>query len=199
MFYDIWAGMRAQDVNLANKVLEPCFIFMRAQTDKSRRSINEFGEYMDYRERDVGSALLYSLMRFAMGLHLEPDTLGSEELQTVTQVEKNCAKHLAIVNDIYSWEKEVAQSEKSVAEGSVLCSAVKVMADNAGLSVNAAKRVLWSMVREWEAKHEMLCTKTGMESLDDPKSLYLQGLKYQMSGNELWSRTTPRYSYLAVE
>ncbi|RDL40131.1 Aristolochene synthase [Venustampulla echinocandica] len=193
MFDDIWAGMRAQDIALANNVLEPCFVFMRAQTDKSRKSINEFGDYMNYRERDVGSALLYSLMRFAMGLHLEPEKLAPEELQTMKQVEQNCAKHLAIVNDIYSWEKELAQSEKSVQEGSVLCSAVKVMADNAGLSVDAAKRVLWSMVREWENKHEMLCAKSYVQDPDDPKSLYLQGLKYQMCGNELWSRTTPRY------
>ncbi|KFX86557.1 hypothetical protein O988_09507, partial [Pseudogymnoascus sp. VKM F-3808] len=146
---------------------------------------------MNYRERDVGSALLCSLMRFAMGLDLEPERLAPEELHTVTQVEQNCAKHLAIVNDIYSWEKELAQSKKSIEEGSVLCSSVKVMADNAGLSVDSAKRVLWSMVREWEATHEMLCAKPYVQDVEDAKSLYLQGLKYQMSGNELWSRTTP--------
>ncbi|CAG8952973.1 hypothetical protein HYFRA_00003163 [Hymenoscyphus fraxineus] len=191
MFEEIWSGMRAQDSTLANNVLEPCFVFMRAQTDKSRRNINEFGEYMNYREKDVGSALLYSLMRFSMGLNIESDKLTPEELETVTQVEQNCAKHLAIVNDICSWEKELAQSKKSAQEGSVLCSAVKVMADNAGLSVDAAKRVLWSMVREWEAEHEILCQKPYMQ--DDRKSLYLQGLKFQMSGNESWSKTTPRY------
>ncbi|KFY03254.1 hypothetical protein O988_01597, partial [Pseudogymnoascus sp. VKM F-3808] len=48
MFGDIWANMRAQDITLANNILEPCFVFMRAQTDKSRKSINEFGDYMNY-------------------------------------------------------------------------------------------------------------------------------------------------------
>lgn len=173
---------------LANSVLEPCFIFMRAQTDKTRQSISELGEYMIYRERDVGSALLSSLMRFVMDLHLSP-----EELAAMGPVERNCAKHIAIVNDIYSWEKELAQSQKSSEEGSVLCSAVKVMADNAGLSIDPARRVLWSMVREWEAKHELLCSILHAQDPTEVKVLYVEGLKYQMSGNELWSRTTPRY------
>ncbi|KAE8143183.1 Aristolochene synthase [Aspergillus pseudotamarii] len=188
MFHEIWANMRAQDVMLADDVLEPCFVFMRAQTDKSRQTINELGEYMIYRERDVGSALLSSLMRFAMDLPLSP-----EELAVVRPVERNCAKHIAIINDIYSWEKELAQSQKSSEEGSVLCSAVKVMADNAGLSIDSARRVLWSMVREWESKHDLLCAMLCGQDPTDVKTLYVEGLKYQMSGNELWSRTTPRY------
>ncbi|KAJ5139222.1 Aristolochene synthase [Penicillium bovifimosum] len=188
MFHEIWEGMRSRETMLANSVLEPCFVFMRAQTDKSRQTINELGDYMIYRERDVGSALLSSLMRFAMDLCLSPD-----ELEAVQPAEKHCAKHIAIVNDIYSWEKELAQSRKSSEEGSVLCSAVKVMADNAGLSIDPARRVLWSMVREWEAKHELLCAMLYTKDSTDAKGLYLKGLQYQMSGNELWSRTTPRY------
>ncbi|KAE8378311.1 Aristolochene synthase [Aspergillus bertholletiae] len=188
MFHEIWEGMRSQDITLANDVLEPCFVFMRAQTDKSRQTINELGEYMIYRERDVGSALLSSLMRFAMDLRISP-----EELALMRPVETNCAKHIAIINDIYSWEKELAQSQKCSEEGSVLCSAVKVMADNASLSIDSARRVLWSMVREWEAKHDLLCSTLCGQSSDDVKSLYVEGLKYQMSGNELWSKTTPRY------
>lgn len=184
--------MRSKDTTLANSVLEPCFVFMRAQTENLRKTINELGEYMTYRERDVGSSLLCSLMRFTMGLHLPP-----KDLAAVQPVEKNCAKHIAIVNDIYSWDKEFAQSQKSSEEGSVLCSAIKVMADNAGLGIGSAKRVLWSMVREWEAKHDFLCAMLYTQDLSDTRSLYLQGLKYQMSGNELWSRTTPRY--LVVE
>ncbi|RJE20950.1 hypothetical protein PHISCL_06714 [Aspergillus sclerotialis] len=192
MFHEIWEGMRLENTTLANSVLEPCSVFMRAQTENLRKTINELGEYMVYRERDVRSALLCTLMRFTMDLHLPP-----KDLAEVQPVEKNCAKHIAIANDIYSWDKEFAQSQKSSEEGSVLCSAVKVMADNAGLGIDSAKRVLWSMVREREAKHESLCAMLYAQDLTDAQGLYLQGLKYQMSGNELWSRTTPRY--LVVE
>jgi len=53
---DIWESMRAHDLELANGVLEPTFIFMRAQTDKERLSMAGLGTYLKYRERDVGKA-----------------------------------------------------------------------------------------------------------------------------------------------
>jgi aristolochene synthase len=54
--YDLWESMRACDKELADEVLEPTFLFMRAQTDKVRMSINELGHYLEYREKDVGKA-----------------------------------------------------------------------------------------------------------------------------------------------
>lgn len=54
--YDLWDDMRRQDKGLADDILEPTFNFMRAQTDKSRLTIKELGEYFEYRERDVGKA-----------------------------------------------------------------------------------------------------------------------------------------------
>ena len=47
--------MRRQDEVLANAVLKPTFVFMRAQTDKARLDMSGFGAYFEYRERDVGS------------------------------------------------------------------------------------------------------------------------------------------------
>ncbi|KAJ8104848.1 hypothetical protein ONZ43_g7662 [Nemania bipapillata] len=190
MFYDLWESMRTHDKVLADEILEPTFVFMRAQTDTARKDIKELGEYLEYREKDVGKALLSALMRFAMDLHLTP-----EELEAMKPVEHNCSKHISIVNDIYSWEKELAQSLKTGEEGSVLCSAVKVLADNAALDIEAARACLWTMVREWEVKHEVLCSEPYMspQTTTEAQMLYLKGLEYQMSGNELWSRTTPRY------
>ncbi|KAF3002232.1 terpene cyclase [Neopestalotiopsis sp. 37M] len=190
MFYDLWDEMRAKDRDLANVILEPTFVFMRAQTDKIRTEITEFGQYLEYRERDVGKALLSALMRFAMDLHLT-----DEELDAMKPIELNCAKHISIVNDIYSWEKELKQSEITQQEGSFLCSGVKVLADSVGLDPGAAKACLWTLVREWEEKHELLCSEPSLSSsqCSAAAKLYLQGLEYQMSGNEIWSRTTPRY------
>jgi len=48
--------MRHHDLDLANEVLEPTFVFMRSQTDRARLRIKELGEYLEYRERDVGKA-----------------------------------------------------------------------------------------------------------------------------------------------
>ena len=54
--YDLWESMRSHDRQLAIDVLEPTFLFMRAQTDRVRLNINELGKYLEYRERDVGKA-----------------------------------------------------------------------------------------------------------------------------------------------
>lgn len=57
--YDLWEEMRAHDRKLADEILEPTFTFMKAQTDSSRLSINELGEYLEYREKDVGKAYVF--------------------------------------------------------------------------------------------------------------------------------------------
>ncbi len=57
--YDLWQSMRACDEALATAVLESTFIFMHAQTDKVRLSMNGFNQYFEYRERDVGKGFVY--------------------------------------------------------------------------------------------------------------------------------------------
>ncbi|OIW22641.1 terpenoid synthase [Coniochaeta ligniaria NRRL 30616] len=47
IFYNLWASMREKDRYLADQVLEPTFI---------RAEITEIGQYLQYRERDVGKA-----------------------------------------------------------------------------------------------------------------------------------------------
>lgn len=54
--YDLWESMRAHDRKLADEILEPVFTFMRAQTDSQRKEAMELGQYLEYRERDVGKA-----------------------------------------------------------------------------------------------------------------------------------------------
>lgn len=56
ILYDLWESMRAHDTELADEVLEPTFVFMRSQTDRTRSTIQELGHYLEYREKDVGKA-----------------------------------------------------------------------------------------------------------------------------------------------
>ncbi|KAF6838321.1 aristolochene synthase [Colletotrichum plurivorum] len=188
--YDLWNDMRACDKILADDILEPVFTFMRAQTDKSRLDIKELGQYLKYRERDVGKALLSALMRFSMKLHL-----STEELEMVQPVELNCSKHISVVNDIYSWEKELRASQTGHSEGSALCSSVSVFSSESSLNVPASKRVLWIMCREWELVHEELVGSLARSPSPCSADVlaFVKGLEYQMSGNEAWSETTPRY------
>ncbi|KUI70878.1 Aristolochene synthase [Cytospora mali] len=56
VIYDLWENMRNFDLELANEVLELAFVFMRSHADKLRLSIKGLGEYLRYREKDVGKA-----------------------------------------------------------------------------------------------------------------------------------------------
>jgi aristolochene synthase len=118
----------------------------------------------------------------------------ASELAALKPLEQNCSKHISVVNDIYSYEKEVLAAQTGHKEGSFLCSAMKVVSSETALGIAATKRVLWSIVREWELIHDtmregLITAGTSSQSVRD----YMRGLQFQMSGNEQWSRTTPRY------
>lgn len=136
--------------------------------------------------------LLCSLMRFSMNLRVSP-----EELVSVQPIEQNVAKHLSVLNDILSWDKELLAAQTGHPEGSALCSAVQVLAQETSLTYAAAKRVLWVMCREWEYEHDYLVEQRRSDGEHPPSenlSKYIEGLEYQVSGNELWSKTTFRYN-----
>lgn len=62
--------MRHHDLELANEVLEPTFVFMRSQTDRARLGIKELGEYLQYREKDVGKAYVALTSQESPGIPL---------------------------------------------------------------------------------------------------------------------------------
>lgn len=132
--------------------------------------------------------LLSALMRFVMKLEMT-----EEQLSAAKECDLNCSKHISVVNDIYSWEKELIQSQVSKEEGSVLCSSVQVISLETNVHIQAAKRILWSMCREWELVHLELVAKLEEAGHGSNVLTYCKGLEFQMSGNELWSSGTLRY------
>lgn len=133
-------------------------------------------------------SLLGALMRFSMALSVPPS-----DLELVRPVDQNCSKHLSIVNDIWSYEKEVLAADTLHEEGGALCTAVAILAKEAEIGTEAAKRVLYHLCREWECEHEALVARIVAQRDTPELRAYMQGLEFQMSGNELWSRTTMRY------
>jgi aristolochene synthase len=128
-------------------------------------------------------------MRFSMGLHVTPD-----ELALSRPVEMNCSKNISVINDIYSYEKEVLAASEGHEEGGFLCSSVPIMASESGVGIEEAKQILLGMCREWEISHNALVKKITLKSKSPALAAYVKGLEYQMSGNEQWSRSTRRYS-----
>ncbi|KAI0146312.1 Aristolochene synthase in complex with 12,13-Difluorofarnesyl diphosphate [Xylariaceae sp. FL1272] len=187
--YDLWESMRKQDHAMADEILEPVFTFMRAQTDSQRLGKMALGSYLEYREADVGKALLGALMRFSMALVVPP-----EDLDMVRPADRICSKHLSVVNDIWSFEKEVLAAKTAHQEGGVLCNAVEILATEAEITTNSAKHVLYHLCREWEVAYTDQTEKLLAQKDTPTIRTYLKGLEYQMSGNEMWSTTTLRYS-----
>ncbi|KAF3386450.1 Aristolochene synthase [Penicillium rolfsii] len=82
-------------------------------------------------------------------------------------LERNCSKQISVVNDIWSWKKEVRASQTSHEEGSFLGSGVK------------------AMVKEWNQVHGRLTAEQVAVGCRPAVKLYVKGLEYQMSGNEM--------------
>ncbi|KAI0146376.1 Aristolochene synthase in complex with 12,13 Difluorofarnesyl diphosphate [Xylariaceae sp. FL1272] len=186
--YDLWQDLRKCDKQLADEMLEPVWMFMGSQTDLRRLTKMSFGEYLEYRETDVGKGVLSALIRFTGAIHLSP-----EDLAIADRVDRNCGRHMAVVNDIWSYEKEVHAAKTLHEEGGVLCTAVAILANETSISVDSAKRVLYQLCREWEIEQESL-VEEALAQKDTPEFReYLKRIEYQMSGNEFWSRSTDRY------
>ena len=133
-------------------------------------------------------SLLGALMRFSMGL-----IVSDSELAAARPADVICSKHLSVINDIWSYDKEFIASQTAHDEGGILCTCVTIMARDTDLSIPATKRLLYVMCREWERAYDEE-VKSILRLSDTPAlRAYLDGLELQMSGNELWSRTTLRY------
>jgi len=70
-------------------------------------------------------SLLGALMRFSMALKVPPD-----ELAITRPADQVCSKHLSVVNDIWSYEKEYIASQTLHDEGGVLCTCVASKSNN---------------------------------------------------------------------
>ena len=119
--------------------------------------------------------------------------LSMEELASVADIEKNVGRHISIVNDIYSYDKELQTAERAHKKGGKLCNAVQIIGAEAGLGVEPSKRVLWSICREWKHVHEELMLARKAEGCSMSLASYVDGLEHHMSGNQTWSKTTRRY------
>lgn len=129
-------------------------------------------------------------MCFVIGIHL-----SAQELQALQPLERNCAKHLSVMNDIHSWEKEVRAAQAADSEGAEICSAVQVLSEETNLDAEATKHVLWAMAREWELVHirlrdDLIASPNGCRQAVEQ---YIKGVEHQISGNEEWCKTTLRY------
>ncbi|KAI1274952.1 Aristolochene synthase [Xylaria sp. FL0933] len=188
MMWDLWEDMRNHDEELAKTVQAPCFLFMRAQVDKIRLNQSDLSLYFEFRQDDIGTDLVCAIMTFGMGM-----TLTDEEQEIVSPIVTNFSKHIICVNDIYSYERELRVQEESGQTGGKIVSSVPIVASLLKVGPESAKRVLWTMCREWEISHRLLAERVLNAHPSLKLEMYFKGLEYQFVGNELWSHETGRY------
>lgn len=128
------------------------------------------------------------VMCFSMGLHMKPD-----ELVLVQPLEMNVMRHVTLVNDIASYEKEVLAAGKGFELGQ-LCSAVPIVMTACGVNELSAMRIMWEMSRELEKQHFVLLKEATEQCDSESVRLYAKGLEFQAAGNERWNLLTPRYN-----
>lgn len=120
--------------------------------------------------------------------------LSNEDRALLEPLDRIWFRHVSVINDVWSYDKEVRASQQSTEEGAVLCSSVAIMSCETRVPAIAAKRTLTHLCREWELQHETLAYEILQK--DDRPAIrqYIRGLEHQMSGNEVWSTFTKRYT-----
>ena len=125
-----------------------------------------------------------------MDLHLSTDVLDS-----LQEIHDSCSKLGVIINDIESFDKELDAWQTNGKEGAHVLNMVKMMAEDGGVSIAAAKRICYVLARELEFEHEQLVAKRKAEpdGRDESLNRYLYAIGCAIGGNEAWSQTTARY------
>ncbi|CAG8974316.1 hypothetical protein HYALB_00006164 [Hymenoscyphus albidus] len=189
MFYDTFEGMRATNEKLANQVVEAYIEFWCAQVNSTRLSNLGLKSYLELRRSDVGSNYANSTMAFGLNIDLTPT-----ELSRITEIEKLQAYHLLVVNDYYSFEKELLDSQTKHEEGAKLFNVVAVLANEIDVSYASSKAIIDVMLRKWEEEcRVMVKAIENRGECTEAMAKYLRGKELMNLGNVVWSATTRRY------
>ncbi|KAF4485875.1 Aristolochene synthase [Colletotrichum fructicola Nara gc5] len=138
---DVWNEMKTVDAHLAQDLVEPI-------------------------ERDVAAQLLLALQRFSQGIRLSKD-----ELESTAAIEVPFSRHISVVNDVTSWDKECRAEREIDAQGAVVSNIVQVLSDECNLSPESAKPVLWAMCHGWAEMVDGLIAERVQQGCSDSQNV----------------------------
>ncbi|CAI7611830.1 unnamed protein product [Penicillium glandicola] len=191
MLHDTVVAMRRMDDVLAKDVVQGFCQLLQAQTSQQRSTIKTLGSYLELREIDVGRPLYTALIRFGAKLYIT-----TAELKESAALERTAFRHISVMNDIYSWEREWEVYQANPTDGAQPFSAIYILANETGLPYTGCKRLMYSYCRELELVLKQSSDeirRNSMKGLTHELEMYIKGLEYFMCGIELWSQWTPRY------
>lgn len=128
-------------------------------------------------------------MAFGLDISLTPI-----EIKTIAEIETLQAYHLLVINDYYSFEKELLDSQTKHLEGAKLFNVVSVLADEIDVSYTSSKAIIDVMLKKWEEEWRVMVEKIEAKGeCTETMKKYLRGKEYMNLGNVVWSATTRRY------
>lgn len=148
---------------------------------------------MKVRLLTVNYSVTHALAQWAMDLDIP--TLEEPWLK---KLEYNSVDHIIIVNDLYSWERELLQASisKKSEIGGDLVSAITVVMKEQKVDEPTAKAFLAKQVHAIDLKQFEYIRERELEGAPIRSNVkrYSDCLATMAAGNESWSRVTARYN-----
>ncbi|KIJ24460.1 hypothetical protein M422DRAFT_39167 [Sphaerobolus stellatus SS14] len=157
--------------------------------DRSKwKSSSDFSKYCEYRFLDAGYGLTISMLRYALDIkHPQRDD------EVVSECEHLVGYHCMLVNDLFSYRKEMAS--KSTGEiGEALMNSVLVVQNSRDIGEHEAMMWLERYCEKLEGQFEGVVSRTAHLGEDAKK--YINALRLLIAGNLKWSTVCGRYNKL---
>ncbi|POR38210.1 Aristolochene synthase [Tolypocladium paradoxum] len=183
--------IEAMDAEKGKEVFDRIVELCRAQATRSQSHEN-LAAYLSDRDVECGAKLSRSLAKWAMDVIIPDD-----ERPWIEELERNFSAHCAIVNDLFSWDKETLESRDLAGKiGETVFNAVTVHSKELNVDVDEARFSLANMVRELELIHCHLVANRIASGKPIPSDVvrYVHCLEDIAAANESWSRVTSRYN-----
>lgn len=117
--------------------------------------------------------------------------LSDDERKSLGPFTTACAKHFALTNDLYSYEKEAAEAEDGIASSNT----VGLIQEQTGKTAGFAKTIIRQVIWKTEAQiHDEYMTLLNAYGKEDVRLRYAQSLVLALAGNMFYSATCQRYA-----
>ncbi|KAL4796622.1 putative geranylgeranyl diphosphate synthase [Aspergillus venezuelensis] len=179
--------MLSIDKNRAITSLKAWSRFLDKAGRKEDYEFKSKDEYLKYRIQDVGMLFWYGIVTFATAI-----TIPEDEVDTCHQLATTAYLHMALVNDLVSWEKE---RQNTLALGKDYCTNyIFVVMKEHGISEDMAHDQCRQEIKKAAAEYREIFDSTkASNTISDDGVRYLESCLYCMSGNVVWGLSSPRY------
>ncbi|KAF8244984.1 terpenoid synthase [Wilcoxina mikolae CBS 423.85] len=199
---DLFASIRALDTptsRLGHEFTDGVCAWFRAAVSNTRTSCDttSLDQYLKYRIIDAGCWLTISLMLWSMQLPV-PDAI--RELPSVHELEIKALYQGSLVNDVYSYRRELSEAKRLGADkvGGIMVNAVTVVKNEKNMDDGEALAWLEEHIGELEREFEEVAVSVVEQFEGEERKLvgtYAVALREMMVGNWEWSRVCGRYNF----